>query len=37
LNLGYTNVWNLDGGMNAWQSSGGTLVQKNRTQTMPQA
>jgi rhodanese-related sulfurtransferase len=31
LNLGYTNVWNLDGGMNAWQSSGRTLVQKNRT------
>ena len=31
LNLGYTNVWNLDGGMNAWQSSGRTLVNKNRT------
>jgi rhodanese-related sulfurtransferase len=31
LNLGYTNVWNLDGGMNAWQASGRTLVQKNRT------
>ncbi len=31
LSLGYTNVWNLDGGMNAWQSSGRTLVQKNRT------
>ncbi len=30
LDLGYTNVWNLDGGMNAWQSSGRTLVQKNR-------
>ena len=30
LALGYTNVWNLDGGMNAWQSSGRTLVQKNR-------
>jgi rhodanese-related sulfurtransferase len=30
LTLGYTNVWNLDGGMNAWQSSGRTLVQKNR-------
>jgi rhodanese-related sulfurtransferase len=30
LNLGYTNVWNLDGGMNAWQSSGRTLVNKNR-------
>jgi rhodanese-related sulfurtransferase len=31
LDLGYTNVWNLDRGMNAWQSSGRTLVQKNRT------
>jgi rhodanese-related sulfurtransferase len=31
LTLGYTNVWNLDGGMNAWQASGRTLVQKNRT------
>jgi len=31
LELGYTNVWNLDGGMNAWQSSGRALVQKNRT------
>ena len=31
LNLGYTNVWNLDGGMTAWQSSGRTLVQKSRT------
>lgn len=30
LDLGYTNVWNLAGGMNAWQSSGRTLVQKNR-------
>jgi rhodanese-related sulfurtransferase len=30
LGLGYTNVLNLDGGMNAWQSSGRTLVQKNR-------
>jgi len=30
LNLGYTNIWNLDGGMNAWQTSGRTLVQKNR-------
>ena len=30
LNLGYTNVWNLDGGMNAWQASGRSLVQKNR-------
>jgi rhodanese-related sulfurtransferase len=31
LDLGYTNVWNLDGGMNVWQSSGRLLVQKNRT------
>jgi rhodanese-related sulfurtransferase len=31
LDLGYTNVWNLDGGMNAWTSSGRQLVQKSRT------
>jgi rhodanese-related sulfurtransferase len=31
LNLGYTNILNLDGGMNAWQASGRGLVQKNRT------
>ena len=30
LNLGYTNVWNLDGGMNAWQASGRRLVTKSR-------
>lgn len=31
VSLGYTNILNLDGGMNAWQASGRTLVQKNRT------
>jgi phage shock protein E len=31
LQLGYTNIQNLDGGMNAWTASGRTLVQKNRT------
>ncbi|HEY5628610.1 MAG TPA: rhodanese-like domain-containing protein [Candidatus Limnocylindrales bacterium] len=30
LNLGYTNIENLDGGMNAWTASGRSLVQKNR-------
>jgi phage shock protein E len=30
VDLGYTNIWNLDGGMNAWQSSGRTLIQKSR-------
>lgn len=30
LDLGYTNVWNLDGGMSAWQASGRTLTQKSR-------
>jgi phage shock protein E len=30
LDLGYTNVWNLDGGMIAWTASGRQLVQKNR-------
>jgi phage shock protein E len=31
LDLGYTNIWNLNGGMNAWQSSGRTLVNKGRS------
>jgi rhodanese-related sulfurtransferase len=31
LGMGYTNIWNLDGGMEAWTASGRTLVNKNRT------
>jgi rhodanese-related sulfurtransferase len=31
LDLGYTNVWNLDKGMNGWTETGRTLVQKNRS------
>jgi rhodanese-related sulfurtransferase len=30
LSLGYTNIWNLAGGMNAWQQSGRAIVDKNR-------
>jgi len=30
LKMGYTNVWNLDGGMNAWTGTGRALVQKSR-------
>jgi rhodanese-related sulfurtransferase len=30
VGLGYTNIWNLTGGMNAWQASGRILINKNR-------
>ena len=30
VRLGYTNVWNLDGGMIAWKQTGHPLVQKGR-------
>lgn len=26
VNLGYTNIWNLDGGFNAWKAAGFPLV-----------
>jgi rhodanese-related sulfurtransferase len=31
LDLGYTNVWNLDRGMESWVASGRSLIQKVRT------
>jgi len=31
LDLGYTNIYNLDGGMNAWTASGRQIVDKNRS------
>jgi rhodanese-related sulfurtransferase len=31
IDLGYTNIDNLDGGMNAWSVSGRALVQVNRS------
>ena len=31
IDLGYTNIDDLDGGMTAWTASGRQLVQLNRT------
>ena len=31
LDLGYTNIANLDGGMNAWLASGRQIIQQNRS------
>lgn len=30
VRLGFTNVWEMGGGMNAWEASGRTLVQNGR-------
>ncbi len=31
LDMGYTDIWNLDGGMTAWVASGRPIIQKART------
>ena len=31
IDMGYTNLWNLDKGMESWTASGRALIQKNRT------
>lgn len=31
IDLGYTNIFNLDGGMTAWAASGRPIVQRNRS------
>lgn len=31
IDMGYTNLWNLDKGMESWTASGRSIVQKSRT------